>query len=58
MDGRWFDERRLEAHISQGNEKFRKSDDKRTGLFGDDIDEEEDEGGRLDKFGKWLEEKK
>ncbi|EXJ82145.1 hypothetical protein A1O1_08214 [Capronia coronata CBS 617.96] len=52
MNGRWFDERQLEAYISTGNEKFKRSSDKTTGL---DEDEDENEGGRLDKFGSWLE---
>ena len=51
MNGRWFDERRLEAYVATGNEKFKKSSDKMTGLD----DEEEAEEGRLDKFGSWLE---
>jgi HIV Tat-specific factor 1 len=55
MTGRWFDERQLEAHIAQGNEKFKKSNEKRAGLD-DDEDGEDEEGGRLDKFGEWLEE--
>jgi HIV Tat-specific factor 1 len=57
MNGRWFDERQLEAFIATGNEKFKKSNDKSTGL--DEEDEEEaEEGGRLDKFGSWLEQEK
>ncbi|EXJ77349.1 hypothetical protein A1O3_09575 [Capronia epimyces CBS 606.96] len=52
MNGRWFDERQLEAFVATGNEKFKKSSDKAIGL---DEEEEEDEGGRLDKFGSWLE---
>ena len=51
MNGRWFDERQLKAAIATGNEKFKKSSDKNIGLF----DEEEEEGGRLDNFGSWLE---
>lgn len=51
MNGRWFDERQLEAYIATGEEKFKKSSDKKPGLDDDD----EDEGGRLDKFGSWLE---
>ena len=50
MNGRWFDERQLEAYIATGKEKFKKSSDR---TFGDD--DEEDEGGRLDRFGSWLE---
>ena len=55
MNGRWFDERQLEAHIATGNEKFKKSSEKQA-TFDSDEDEEA-EGGRLDKFGSWLEEK-
>lgn len=54
MNGRWFDERQLQAFIATGNEKFKKTNEKQT-LF-DDEDDEEGEGGRLDKFGSWLEE--
>jgi HIV Tat-specific factor 1 len=52
MNGRWFDERQLEAYIATGNEKFSKSNDKKVGF---DEDEDEEEGGRLDNFGSWLE---
>ena len=52
MNGRWFDERQLEAYVATGNEKFKKSSDKGAGL---DDDEDEAEDGRLDKFGSWLE---
>lgn len=52
MNGRWFDERQLEAHIATGNEKFKKSKSKPVDM---DEDEDEEEGGRLDKFGSWLE---
>ena len=55
MNGRWFDERQLEAHVADGSEKFKKSNEKKA-----DADEEdgEGEGDRLDKFGSWLEEEK
>lgn len=53
MNGRWFDERQLEAYIATGVERFKKSSDRRVGL--DDDHDDEDEGGRLDKFGAWLE---
>ena len=53
MNGRWFDERQLEAHIATGNEKFHRSSDKKATF--DEEDEDEEEGGRLDKFGSWLE---
>lgn len=52
MDGRWFDERQLQAHVATGNEKFKKTSDKKVGF---EDNEEEEEGGRLDKFGSWLE---
>ena len=61
MNGRWFDERQLEAHVADGSEKFRKSDEKKVDLVDDDDNEAgggEDEGQRLDKFGSWLEEEK
>jgi HIV Tat-specific factor 1 len=54
MNGRWFDERQLEAFIATGNEKFKKSSDKKA-AFEDEDDEAAEEGGRLDKFGSWLE---
>ena len=54
MNGRWFDKRQLEAFIATGNEKFKKAGDKKAG-FDDEEDEEAEEGGRLDKFGSWLE---
>lgn len=62
MNGRWFDERQLVAHLADGSEKFKKSTDKKV-----DIEDENDkatenngngEGERLDKFGQWLEEEK
>jgi HIV Tat-specific factor 1 len=57
MNGRWFDERQLEAFISTGNEKFKKSSDKSVG-FDEEDGEQAEEGGRLDKFGSWLEQEK
>jgi HIV Tat-specific factor 1 len=55
MNGRWFDERQLEAYIADGSEKFKKSNEKKVDV-GDASDGGEDEGQRLDKFGEWLEE--
>ena len=55
MDGRWFDQRQLAANIATGREKFKKSKAKD---LGDESDEEDGEGKRLDKFGSWLEEEK
>jgi len=52
MNGRWFDERQLEAYIADGSERFKKSGEKKTAAGSD---EEEEEGDRLDKFGSWLE---
>ncbi len=69
MNGRWFDERQLEAYIADGSEKFKKSDEKKGSdvVAAEDEDGDGDNGGqadggprgegeRLDKFGKWLEE--
>ncbi|OQV05418.1 RNA recognition motif aka RRM, RBD, or RNP domain-containing protein [Cladophialophora immunda] len=58
MNGRWFDERQLEAYIATGREKFKKSSDKKVSFDEDEDEEEADEGGRLDKFGSWLEQEK
>ena len=57
MDGRFFDRRRLHAYIADGNERFKKTNEKKVTL-GDDDDEEENEDKRLDQFGEWLEEEK
>ena len=65
MDGRWFDERQLEAYVADGSEKFKKSNKKKGGDVEDEDGENSGggdgvggEGDRLDKFGKWLEEEK
>lgn len=50
MHGRWFDGRQVEASIATGKEKLKRSDAKHA-----DMDEDEEESGRLDKFGSWLE---
>ena len=50
MDGRFFSAQKLEAYIADGNEKFKKSNEKKL------AHEEGEEGQRLDEFGKWLEE--
>ena len=43
----------VEAYVADGNEKFKKSSEKKATA----IEEEgEDEGKRLDQFGTWLEE--
>lgn len=52
MNGRWFDERQLEAHIATGNEKFKRSNTKQAGQ----ANEEEEDG--VDTWGEWLEEGK
>jgi HIV Tat-specific factor 1 len=59
MDGRYFDGTRVEAYVSSGKEKFKKSNDKREALEdmaerGFDAKDEEEES-RLDEFGTWLE---
>jgi len=53
MDGRWFDERQLEAYVADGSEKFKKSNEKMVDVA---EGEEEADGKRLDKFWSWLEE--
>ncbi|RMZ83845.1 hypothetical protein DV737_g1476, partial [Chaetothyriales sp. CBS 132003] len=55
MNGRWFDERQLEAFVATGNENFRKTNEKSEAFEDEDSDGEK---GRLDKFGSWLEEGK
>jgi hypothetical protein len=68
MNGRWFDERQLEAHIADGTEKFRKSNEKKVDVGADEekdgasagaggvgVGDAGDESERLDKFGQWLE---
>lgn len=59
MDGRYFAGTRVEAYISDGKEKFKKTNEKRAaledlaekGLDAEDSEEEQ----RLDEFGTWLE---
>ena len=53
MNGRHFSGMVVEAYISEGNEKFKKSSEKKALI---EEDEGEDEGKRLDQFGSWLEE--
>ncbi|KAL8937617.1 MAG: hypothetical protein Q9216_004332, partial [Gyalolechia sp. 2 TL-2023] len=56
MDGRYFAGTRVEASIADGNEKFKKSSERKV-QFGeeDEGEEAENEGKRLDQFGSWLE---
>ena len=59
MDGRFFGGTRVEAYISDGREKFRKTNEKRAALEdmaerGIDAEDEEEQR-RLDEFGTWLE---
>ena len=57
MNGRHFAGMVVEAYIADGNEKFRKSSEKRAAALADDGEEgHEEEGRRLDQFGSWLEE--
>lgn len=59
MNGRFFGGTAVEAYISEGNERFRKSNEKRAAL--EDLAErgfhaeDDDEDQRLDEFGTWLE---
>ncbi|KAF2667830.1 hypothetical protein BT63DRAFT_374893 [Microthyrium microscopicum] len=52
MDGRSYGGQKVVAYISDGSERFKKSDVKKAAIADDD-DEEEQE--RLDEFGAWLE---
>lgn len=59
MDGRYFAGTRVEAYVSSGKEKFKKTNEKREALEdmaerGIDAEDEE-EDSRLDEFGTWLE---
>ena len=66
MDGRFFANKRVEAYIADGNEKFKKSSERKgaavvdfetettTGAVDADAAADE-EGKRLDRFGEWLE---
>ena len=57
MNGRHFAGMVVEAYIADGNEKFKKSSERKAAAIGDDGEEEnEEEGRRLDQFGSWLEE--
>ena len=53
MNGRHFSGMVVEAYIADGNEKFKKSSEKKAAVF---EEEGEEEGKRLDQFGTWLEE--
>lgn len=59
MNGRWFDERQLEAYLADGSEKFKRSDEKKVEVEVDGGNEKDGGAGaesdRLDKFGHWLE---
>lgn len=62
MDGRWFGGIQVVAYISEGREKFKKTNERRAALEdmaerGIDA-EDEDEAQRLDEFGTWLESSK
>ncbi|KAL8814534.1 MAG: hypothetical protein Q9223_006253 [Gallowayella weberi] len=56
MDNRFFAGTRVEAYISDGSEKFKKSTGKKLQLEEDEGGEDgNEEGRRLDQFGTWLE---
>ncbi|KAL8803481.1 MAG: hypothetical protein Q9182_003178 [Xanthomendoza sp. 2 TL-2023] len=57
MDNRFFAGTRVEAYISDGSEKFKKSTGKKLQLDEEEGEEEDgnEEGRRLDQFGTWLE---
>lgn len=58
MDGRFFSGTRVEAYISDGSERFKKTNEKRAALEDmaeNGLDADQDEYRRLDEFGSWLE---
>lgn len=55
MAGRHFDGRTVEAYVADGTEKFKKTNEKKKGMFDYDDDEGDEEEKRLDEFGTWLE---
>lgn len=68
MDGRFFANKRVEAYIADGNEKFKKSSERKGAAIVDfEIETATgagdaaadaaaaEEGRRLDRFGEWLE---
>lgn len=66
MDGRFFGGTRVEAYVSEGREKFKKTNERRAalelmaerGTIHDEEEEDEEEEQRLNEFGNWLEEQK
>ena len=64
MDGRHFSGMVVKAYISEGAEKFKKSNEKAKALVeengggedGVEDSKEDEESKRLDQFGEWLEE--
>lgn len=55
MNGRHYSGMVIEAYIADGNEKFKKSSEKKAAAI-QEGEEGEEEGKRLDQFGTWLEE--
>ena len=60
MNGRFFAGTQVEAYIASGDEKFKKSNEKKLGIEDDENGNgeaaaAEEEGKRLDEFGSWLE---
>lgn len=55
MNGRHFSRMVVEAYVADGNEKFKKSSEKKAVAFERGEEEGEEEGKRLDQFGTWLE---
>jgi HIV Tat-specific factor 1 len=57
MDGRFFSGTRVDAYITDGSERFKKTNERRAVLEdSEDSDGSVDgEARRLDEFGSWLE---
>lgn len=54
MGGRFFGGTQVVAYISDGSEKFKKTNEKRAALE-DMAEGRDEEENRLDEFGSWLE---
>ena len=59
MHDRFFSTQKIIASIATGDEKYKKSNQQKAGPDVDEVEDtakEEEEGKRLDMFGRWLQE--